>query len=98
MTIRSIFSALQMFLRILNGAIFVYWILTFLRFNNQLVQVLAKFIYPFAKPFNRLSRWIMRRTGLPIDFTLFLTIFGLSIVSNLLSVIYLRVFIPLGLF
>ena len=42
MTMYSIIYALQMFLRILSAAIFVYWILTFLRFNNRFVEILAK--------------------------------------------------------
>ena len=51
MTMYSVIHALQVFLRILSLAMFVYWILTFLRFNNRLVEILAKFIYRSCAPF-----------------------------------------------
>ena len=53
MTMYSVIHALQVFLRILSLAMFVYWILTLLRFNNRFVEILAKFIYPFVRPFRR---------------------------------------------
>ena len=53
MTMYAVISALRLFLRILSAAIFVYWILTLLRFNNRFVEILAKFIYPFVRPFRR---------------------------------------------
>ena len=51
MTMYAVINALRLFLRILSAAIFVYWILTLLRFNNRFVEILAKFIYPFVRPF-----------------------------------------------
>ena len=79
------FMRCRCFLRILSSAaIFVYWILSFLRFNNRFVEVLAKFIYPFVRPFRRPAMWVMRRTGLPIDFTLWFAMIGINIVSELL--------------
>ena len=99
MTMYSIIYALQMFLRILSAAIFVYWILTFLRFNNRFVEILAKFIYPFVRPFRRPAMWVMERTRLPIDFTLWFAMIGINIVSELfLSLVYLRICRPLGLY
>ena len=53
MTMYAVISALRLFLRILSAAIFVYWILTLLRFNNRFVEILARFIYPFVRPFRR---------------------------------------------
>ena len=97
MTMYSVIHAVQVFLRILSGAIFVYWLLTLLRFNNRLVQILAKFIYPFVRPFQRPAMWVMRRTGLPIDFTLWFSMIGINIVSGLLGMLYWRVFFAMGL-
>ena len=98
MTMYSIIYALQMFLRILSAAIFVYWILTFLRFNNRFVEILAMFIYRFVRPFRRPAMWVMERTRLPIDFTLWFAMIGINIVSELLYVLYFRLCLPIGLY
>ena len=79
-------------------AMFIYWIMTFLRFNNRFVEILAKFIYPFVRPFRRPAMWVMRRTGLPIDFTLWFAMIGINIVSELLYVLYFRLCLPIGLY
>lgn len=97
MRMYHVVEALQLFLRVLSAAMFVYWLLTFLRFNNRLVEILAKFIYPFVKPFRRPAMWVMRRTGLPIDFTLWFAMIGLNIVSELINFIYSRFLLPIGL-
>ncbi|HIQ83473.1 MAG TPA: YggT family protein [Candidatus Pullichristensenella stercorigallinarum] len=98
MTMYSVIDAVRVFLRLLSLAMFVYWILTLLRFNSRLVELLAKFIYPFVRPFRRPAMWVMRRTGWPIDFTLWFAMIGVNIVSELLLVLYARVFLPLGLY
>ena len=48
------------------------------------VEILAKFIYPFVRPFRRPAMWVMRRTGLPLDVTLWFAMIGINIVSELL--------------
>ena len=98
MTMYSVIDAVRVFLRLLSLAMFVYWILTLLRFNNRLVELLAKFIYPFVRPFRRPAMWVMERTRLPIDFTLWFAMIGINIVSELLWILYVRVCWPLGLY
>ena len=98
MTMYSVIDAVRVFLRLLSLAMFVYWILTLLRFNSRLVELLAKFIYPFVRPFRRPAMWVMRRTGLPIDFTLWFAMIGINIVSELLFTLYYRLCLPAGLF
>ena len=98
MTMYSVIDAVRVFLRLLSLAMFVYWILTLLRFNNRLVELLAKFIYPFVRPFRRPAMWVMRRTGWPIDFTLWFSMIGINIVSELLYVLYFRLCLPIGLY
>lgn len=97
MSMRDIINALQVFLRFLSFAMLVYWILTLLRFNNRLVELLAKFIYPFVRPFRRPAMWVMRRTGLPFDFTLWFAMIGINIISELLWLVYSRILWPIGL-
>lgn len=97
MSMYDVIHALQVFLRFLSFAIFVYWILTLLRFNNRLVELLAKFIYPFVRPFRRPAMWVMRRTGLPFDFTLWFAMIGINIISELLWLVYSRILWPIGL-
>ena len=98
MSMYDVIHALQGFLRFLSFAMLVYWILTLLRFNNRLVELLAKFIYPFVRPFRRPAMWVMRRTGLPFDFTLWFAMIGINIVSELLYVLYFRLCLPIGLY
>ena len=98
MTIYAVFEAVRLFLRILSAAIFIYWLLTLLRFNNRFVEILARFIYPFVRPFRRPAMWVMRRTGLPFDFTLWFAMIGINIVSELLYVLYFRLCLPIGLY
>ena len=98
MTMYSVIHAVQVFLRILSLAMFIYWIMTFLRFNNRFVEILAKSIYPFVRPFRRPAMWVMRRTGLPNDFTLWFAMIGINIVSELLYVLYFRLCLPIGLY
>ena len=97
MTIYAVFEAVRLFLRILSAAIFIYWLLTLLRFNNRFVEILAKFIYPFVRPFRRPAMWVMRRTGLPFDFTLGFAMIGINIVGEVLNMLYWRVFFASGI-
>ena len=98
MTMYAVFEAVRLFLRILSAAIFIYWLLTLLRFNNRFVEILARFIYPFVRPFRRPAMWVMERTRLPIDFTLWFAMIGINIVSELLYVLYFRLCLPIGLY
>ena len=97
MTMFLVVRVANAFLHLVSLAIFVYFILTLLRFNNRLVELLAKFIYPFVKPFRRPAMWVMRRTGLPLDFTLMFSMIGLEIVGGLLWRIYYWLCLPNGL-
>lgn len=97
MTMFLVVRVANAFLHLVSLAIFAYFILTLLRFNNRLVELLARFIYPFVKPFRRPAMWVMRRTGLPLDFTLMFSMIGLEIVGGLLWRIYYWLCLPNGL-
>jgi len=97
MTMYAVFRTVDIFLWVVRTAILAYWLLTLLRFNNRLMQLLAKFVYPFVVPFRRPAMWVMRRTGLPIDFTIWFSVIGISIAKELLWMLYWRVFFPMGL-
>ncbi|NLF28765.1 MAG: hypothetical protein GX592_12785 [Clostridiales bacterium] len=88
MTMFAVFQAATIFLSVVRVAIFAYWILTLLRFNNRFMQLLAKFVYPFVVPFRRPAMWVMRRTGLPFDFTLLFSVIGITAVNRLLWFAY----------
>lgn len=88
MSLFAVYQTIHIFLSLVQAAIFVYWILTMLRFRNQFVLLLAKFIYPFIKPFHRPATWVMKRTGLPIDFTLFFAMIGLSLADRLVYYLF----------
>lgn len=99
MTIYAVFYTFSAFLRLVSAAILVYWLLTsILRLNNRFVQILAKFVYPFVRPFQRPAMWLMRRTGIPLDFTLWFSMLALQLAGYLLERIYVWVFFSRGLF
>jgi len=88
MTMYAVFRTVDIFLWVVRTAILAYWLLTLLRFNNRLMQLLAKFVYPFVVPFRRPAMWVMRRTGLPFDFTLLFSVIGITAVNRLLWFAY----------
>ena len=97
MTMFLVVRVANAFLHLVSLAILAYFILTLLWFNNRLVELLARFIYPFVKPFRRPAMWVMRRTGLPLDFTLMFSMIGLEIVGGLVWRIYYWLCLPNGL-
>ena len=49
---------------------------------------LERFISPFCAPFRRIARYICMRWGSPFDFTCWLAMLGLELVSYLLQHLY----------
>lgn len=83
MTLYIVFRAGALFLRIIRAAILLYCVLSWFRPRNNLFLWLESFIRPFVAPFRRLSIWIVSRTRMPLDFSCWFALIGISIVHGL---------------
>ena len=83
MTLYKVFQAGSAFLYVVRVAILVYCVLSWVRPRNNLFLWLETFIRPFVAPFRRFSVWLMSRTRMPLDFSCWFAIIGLSIVERL---------------
>ena len=83
MTLYKVFQAGSWFIRIVDSAILLYCVLSWFRPRNNLYLWLESFITPFVAPFRRLSVWLMSRTRMPLDFSCWFAIIGLSIIDSL---------------
>jgi len=82
-TLYKVFQAGSWFIRIVDSAILLYCVLSWFRPRNNLYLWLESFITPFVAPFRRLSVWLMSRTRMPLDFSCWFAIIGLSIIDSL---------------
>jgi len=98
MTMYNVYHTLMIFLQIISGAIFVFWLLSILRFRNRFMEILARFIYPFVRPFRRPAMWVAKRTGLPVDFSLWFSMLGLEVAGWLIGVLFKNLFFSRGIF
>lgn len=88
MTLYRVFLAASTFLRVVDTAILLYVVLSWFRMRNRLYLWLESFVRPFVAPFRRLSVWISSRTRMPLDFSCWFAMIGISIVERLLWQIY----------
>ena len=83
MSLYKVFYAASAFLYIIRAAIFIYAVLSWFRPRWQLYGMLEHFITPFIMPFRRLSVWITAKTRLPLDFSCWFALIGISIIDQL---------------
>lgn len=88
MTLYSVFLTASTFLRVVDTAILIYVVLSWFRPRNRVYLWLESFVRPFIAPFRRLSVWISSRTRMPLDFSCWFAMIGLSIVNQLLWKVY----------
>lgn len=88
MTLYSVFQTASTFLRVVDTAILIYVVLSWFRPRNRIYLWLESFVRPFIAPFRRLSVWISSRTRMPLDFSCWFAMIGLSIVNQLLWKVY----------
>ena len=83
-----LFYALSRLLQLLSLAIFVQVIMSWVYPQGKVYYWLTRLTAPVLSPFRQLSYWIMQRTSLPLDFTPWFAMIGISIASRLLWRIY----------
>ena len=88
MTLYQVFRAGSLFLSILRIAILVYVVLSWISPRSSVYLWLEGFIHPFVAPFRRFSVWLMARTRIPLDFSCWFALIGISLVNQLLWWLY----------
>lgn len=83
MTLYQVFRALSIFFSVVRIAILVYALLSWLRPRWQAYYLLERFVTPFIMPFRRLSVWLAAKLRVPLDFSCWFAIIGLSVVNEL---------------
>ena len=82
MTLYQVFQAGSVFLRIVRMAILIYVVLSWVRLRGNAYLWLESFVRPFVAPFRRLSVWITARTRVPLDFSCWFALIGLTLVER----------------
>ena len=82
MTLYKVFQAGSLFLTVIRWAILLYVVLSWVRLSGTAYLWLESFVRPFVAPFRRLSVWLMSRTRMPLDFSCWFALIGLSLVNQ----------------
>ena len=82
MTLYKVFQAGSLFLTVIRWAILLYVVLSWVRLRGNAFLWLEGFVRPFIAPFRRLSVWLMSRTRMPLDFSCWFALIGLSLVNQ----------------
>ena len=88
MTLYQVFRLGSAFLSILRIAILVHVVMSWLQARSSFNLWLEGLVRPFVAPFRPLSRWLMARTHLPLDFSCWLAIIAISILDRVWWWIY----------
>ncbi len=88
MTLYMVYRAGLVFLRIVEAAILIYVVLSWLRLRHPIYLWLESFVRPFVSPFRRLSVWITSRTRIPLDFSCWFAIIGIQLLQTIWQRIY----------
>ena len=94
MTLYRLFQTGSVFLYVVRTAILVYVVMTWINPRGSFFLWLESFIRPFVAPFRRFSVWLMARTRMPLDFSCWFALIGLTFVERIWWWLYsiLRVF------
>ena len=83
-----LFRTLYIFLRIMDTALFIYVILSWVAPRSQVYDALGRFVEPFLRPFRVLSNRLLGRFALPIDFSVIFAWIAIEILYNILTRLY----------
>ena len=89
MTLARFFRLIEYVLYILEGAVFLYALLSWFRPNFNFYRWLENIVSPILVPFRYLNDLLFGRAHLPVDLTCVLAILGLQLVNSLWWRLYL---------
>ena len=78
-----VFRAVSIFIYVIRSAILVFTIMSWFRPRNGFYMFLGRFVAPFLMPFRRLSMLIIRKARIPVDFSCWFALIGLSLIDGL---------------
>ena len=78
-----VFRAVSIFFYVIRSGILAFTIMSWFRPRNNFYMILGRFVAPFIMPFRRLSMFIMRKTRIPVDFSCWFALIGLSVIDGL---------------
>lgn len=84
-----IYRTVTMILSVMETVIFVYCILSWIAPQTQIFGFLQYLLEPFVRPFRPLGRWIMQKTGVPLDFSMMFLIIAIYIAQRLIAGVYI---------
>ena len=88
LSLRNVFDAASIFLYVVRTAILIYALLSWIQPTFRFYYMLESFVRPFLIPFRRLSVWLMSKCRMPIDFSCWFALIGISILDSLLWRLY----------
>lgn len=86
--ITLIYRALMICLNILHVALLAYCVLSWFARNTAIYDFLRRFVSPLLAPFSKLSRKIMEKTSIPLDFSVIFAFIALAIIQAALTRLY----------
>jgi len=93
LSLYHVFTAVSIFLQVLDSAILLYVILSWFRPSFRAFYWLANFINPFVAPFRKLSQKIMLRTRIPLDFSCLFAMIAITIIERLWARLYVLLYL-----
>ena len=84
----GVFHALDVVCTVLYYAMLAYCVLSWFWPRSAAFGWLSRFLEPLMRPFRGAGRWIMEKTGIPLDFSPLLAFVALRIVRMLLWRLY----------
>jgi len=86
--LHTLIYTLMMVVRVLDLAILVYCVMTWIMPGGKFFWWLKNLVDPLAAPFRPIAMKLARRFNLPFDFSLLFAMIALSVVENLLRWLY----------
>ena len=83
-----LFRLLFIVLRVINGALLVYVILSWVAPGSPLYGTIGRLVEPIVRPFRALSRRLLGRFAIPVDFSVFFAMIGIEILRYFLIRLY----------
>lgn len=85
-----LYRTISLIFYVIETATFVYCVLSWIMPQSRVYEMLSFLLEPFVRPFRPLGRWIMTKTGLPIDFSFMIFMFALYAAERLIIRILIR--------
>ena len=83
-----IFRTLTLVISVIDYALIAYCILSWIAPMSGIFMTIGALLEPFVRPFRPLGRFIMEKTGLPLDFSVMFLAIALSIANRILTSVY----------